>query len=329
MISIKRIYTVVGTIFLIAILGITGFTSWYTVDESEQAVILTFGHAEDGISEPGLHFKLPWPIQSVYTLSKETFSLQFGYEENVDGELKEFPDDTKMITGDENIVLADLVVQWKITSPSKYLFNSQDPKQILYNATSASLRSIIGSTEIDNALTSGKAEIELKVRDLLADMVKKYDIGVSILAVKLQDVELPNADVRKAFTNVTDARETMNTKINEAKKYRNKRIEEAKGEKDAILSTAKGDKVARIQEAKGDVAVFNALYTEYKKSPEITKKRLVLETLEQVLPNSQVYIMNDDGNTLKYFPIRPLEQPPATTTETKNTTGDTDKKGSE
>lgn len=325
MISIKRIYSIIGLLFLILILGITAFTSWYTVDESEQAVILTFGHADEGVSEPGLHFKLPWPIQSVHKLSKETFSLQFGYEENSDGELKEYPNDTKMITGDENIVLADLVVQWKITNPRKYLFQSQDPKQILYNATSASLRSIIGSTKIDEALTSGKAEIEAKVRDTLTSMVKKYDIGISILAVKLQDVELPNEDVRKAFTNVTDARETMNTKINEANKYRNKQIQEAEGEKDAIISKAQGDKVARIQKAKGDVAVFNALYNEYKKSPDITRKRLVLETLEQILPNSQVYIMNDDGNTLKYFPIRPLEQP--ATNEQTTSTDDT--KGSE
>lgn len=307
MVSIKRIYTIIGLSFLIIILGITGVTSWYTVDESEQAVILTFGNAEDGISEPGLHFKLPWPIQTVHKLSKETFSLQFGYEEK-DGVVKEFPNETKMITGDENIVLADLVVQWKITNPSKFLFNSEDPKEILHYATSASLRSVIGSSQIDEALTSGKAEIEGQVRDLLTSLVDKYDVGISVLAVKLQDVELPNSDVRKAFTDVTDARETMNTKINEADKYRNKRTQEAEGEKDAIMSKAEGDKSARIEEARGDVAVFNALYNEYKKAPEITRKRLVLETLEQVLPGAEIYIMNDSGNTLKYFPIRPLEQ---------------------
>jgi modulator of FtsH protease HflK len=315
MVNLKRIYKIVGLIFLVAIVGIVGFTTWYTVDESEQAVIITFGKVEDGVNEPGLHFKLPWPIQAVETLSKETFSLQFGYEEK-DGEVKEFPEETKMITGDENIVLADLVVQWKITDPAKYLFNAEKPEEILYNSTSASLRSIIGSSKIDDALTSGKAEIEAEVRDLLSTLVEKYDIGISILAVKLQDVELPNVEVRKAFTNVTDAREMMNTKINEAGKYRNKRTNEAKGEVAALNSTALGDKAARIETARGDVSVFNKLYGEYATNPDITRQRLILETLEQVLPNAEIYIMNDNGDTLKYFPIRPLEnQQPKTNGE--------------
>ncbi len=297
---------IVAAVLLIIILAIAAFTTWYTVDESEQAVILTFGDAKEGTSEPGLHFKLPWPIQQVEKLSKETFSLQFGFQEEK-GEVKEFPKETKMITGDENIVLADLVVQWKITEPTKYLYNSVDPKEILYDTTSASLRSIIGSSKIDDALTSGKAEIEAEVRDLLSTLINKYDIGVSILAVKLQDVELPNDEVRKAFTNVTDARETMNTKINEAKKYENQRLNEAEGEKKAIILNAEGDKAERIERARGDIAVFDKIYEGYQSNPDITKERLVLETLEQVLPNTEVYIMNDDGNTMKYFPIRPLE----------------------
>ena len=132
-------------------------------------------------------------------------------------------------------------------------------------------------------------------------------MGITILAVKLQDVELPNEEVRSAFTNVTDARETMNTKINEAQKYRNQKLNEAKGEVDAIISRANGDKAARIEEARGNVAVFNSLYEEYRKSPEVTRERLVIETLEQVLPNAKIYIMNDDGETLKYLPLQPLE----------------------
>lgn len=307
MVSLKQIYTVTGLVIGILILGLVGFTSWYTVDESEQAVILTFGKADTTVTEPGLKFKMPWPIQSVEKLSKETFSLQFGYKQE-DGEVvAEYEADTKMITGDENIVLADLVVQWKIVDPIKFLFNSDNPRDILYDATSASLRSIIGSSKIDEALTDGRAKIEGDVRELLTTLVDRYDIGVSILAVKLQDVELPNEEVRAAFTNVTDARETMNTKINEANKYRNQKVNEALGQKDAIISRAEGEKAARLEKARGDVAVFNKLYEEYKKNPEVTRERLIIETLEQVLPNAEIYIMNDDGNTLKYFPIRPLE----------------------
>ena len=307
MVSLKRIYTVTGLVLLIIVLGIVAVTTWYTVDESDQAVILTFGEVDAAVTEPGLHFKMPWPIQQVEKLSKETFSLQFGSEDK-EGNRKDFPEETKMITGDEFIVLADLVVQWKITNPEKYLYSAQNPKEILYDATSASLRSIIGSSLIDNALTSGKAEIEADVRELLSSLIEKYDLGISILAVKLQDVELPNEEVRKAFTDVTDARETADTKKNEAKKYVNQRMNEATGEEAAIKSKAEGEKAARIEKARGDVAVFNKLYEEYSKNPDITRERLVIETLEQVLPGAEIYIMNDDGNTLKYFPIRPLEK---------------------
>lgn len=307
MVSLKRIYTVTGLVLLIIVLGITALTTWYTVDESDQAVILTFGKVDEAVTEPGLHFKMPWPIQQVEKLSKETFSLQFGNEDK-EGNMKDFPEETKMITGDEFIVLADLVVQWKITNPEKYLYNAQNPKEILYDATSASLRSIIGSSLIDDALTSGKAEIEADVRDLLSSLIEKYDVGISILAVKLQDVELPNEEVRKAFTDVTDARETADTKKNEAKKYVNQRMNEVKGEEAAIKSKAEGEKAARTEKARGDVAVFNKLYEEYSKNPDITRERLVIETLEQVLPGAEIYIMNDDGNTLKYFPIRPLDK---------------------
>lgn len=309
--------TIIGGVILIAVLGLVGLTSWYTVDESEQAVILTFGRVEEVVTEAGLKFKLPWPIQTVEKLSKETYSLQFGFEEK-DGEIIDHRNETKMITGDENIVLADLVVQWKITDPGKFLFNADDPEKILRAATSASLRSIIGSSKIDDALTSGKAEIEGNVRELLSTLIEKYDIGISILAVKLQDVELPNDEVRQAFTEVTDARETMITKQNEAYRYRNQKINEAEGEKEAIISRAQGEKAARIERARGDVAVFNELYEEYKNNPDITKQRLVIETLEQILPNAEIYIMNDDGNTLKYFPIRPLENSqPKTETKTE------------
>lgn len=312
--SVKRILSIVSLSILGIIALIAIITSWYTVDESEQAVVITFGKAEAPILDSGLHFKLPWPMQKVKVLSKETFSLQFGYKQSADGEIVSFDNETKMITGDENIVLTDLVVQWKITDPAKYLFNAESPQVILHDATSASIRSIIGSSLIDEALTSGKAEIEAETRDLLASLIEKYDIGITILGVKLQDVELPNAEVRAAFTAVTDARETKNTKTNEADKYKNQRESEAIGEISAIKSRAEGQRTARIEQAKGEIAVFDKLYTEYKGNQEITRQRLVIETLESVLPNAQIYIMNDSGETVKYLPLQqPTQVPPVAT----------------
>ena len=321
--SVKRtLLVVVLSLFsILALIAVT--TSWYTVDESEQAVVITFGQVDDMIQDSGLHFKLPWPIQKVEVLSKETYSLQFGYKQNPDGTLETFDKETKMITGDEYIVLTDLVVQWRIVDPKKYLFNAQDPKTILHSATSSAIRSIIGSSTIDDALTDGKAEIEAETRELLVSLLDKYDIGISVIGVKLQDVDVPNSEVRAAFTAVTDAREMKNTKINEATKYSNQRISEAAGEKDAIISKAQGEKTARIEQANGEVALFNNLYEEYRLNKEITRERLVIETLETVLPNAQIYIMNDDGSsTMKYLPLQQMQTNSPTTEKKEGSSTD-------
>ncbi|MBD8032286.1 MULTISPECIES: FtsH protease activity modulator HflK [Solibacillus] len=321
--SVKRTLLWVALILfaIVAIIAVT--TSWYTVDESEQAVVVTFGQADETIQDSGLHFKLPWPIQSVEKLSKETYSLQFGYKQNPDGTVEAFDKETKMITGDEYIVLTDLVVQWRIVEPKKYLFSSQEPRTVLHNATSSAIRSIIGSSTIDQALTDGKADIEAETRELLVSLIEKYDIGIGVVGVKLQDVEVPNQEVRAAFTDVTDAREMKNTKINEAEKYKNQRISEAVGEVAAIKSRAEGEKESRIQQATGEVALFNQLYEEYRLNKAITRERLVLETLEAVLPNAQIYIMNDDGSgTMKYLPLQPMQQNSSSTpTEEKKEGG--------
>lgn len=307
MLSIKRIVVGAVAFIVIAILALFLLTGWYIVDETDQAVLITFGEVEETITEPGLKFKLPWPIQKVEILSRTTETLEVGYEEAADGELA-FTDEAKMVTGDENIVLVDLIVQWRITDPEQYLFNSNNPKDILYNATSASLRGIIGSSKIDDILTDQRPEIEARVREHLVSLMETYNIGISVMDVKLQDVELPNEEVRKAFTEVTDAREERLTKINEANKYRNQKINEAQGEKDAIISRAEGTKTERIETARGDVAKFNALYNEYLTNKEITKQRLILETLERVLPGTEIYIMETNGSTVNYLPIRPLER---------------------
>ena len=178
--STKRLVTIIITSFIGIILLSAVLTSWYTVDESEQAIVITFGEASDPITESGLKFKIPWPIQKVEKLSKETFSLRFGYKQAADGEVTSFDKETKMITGDDNIVLTDLVVQYKITDPKSYLFNSESPQELLHDATSASIRSVIGNSKIDDALTSGKGQIEADTVELLGSLIEKYDIGITV-----------------------------------------------------------------------------------------------------------------------------------------------------
>ncbi|MCM3715053.1 FtsH protease activity modulator HflK [Halalkalibacter oceani] len=305
--TIKQLLVGFVSLIGIAILALFLITGWYIVDESEQAALITFGKVDETITEPGLKFKMPWPIQKVEILSRGTYNLQVGYQEN-EGELIEFTNEAKMITGDENILFADLAVQWRITDPEQFLYSTEDPQEVLYNATSASLRGVIGSSNIDDALTDQRPEIEAKVFENLVELLEVYQIGVSIQDVKLQDVELPTEEVRRAFTEVTDAREERLTKINEATKYRNQEINVAEGEKDAIMSRAEGTRTERIERARGDVARFEALYDEYLVNPEVTRQRLVLETLENVLPSTEIYIMDSNGDTVSYLPIRPLER---------------------
>ncbi|BAB06874.1 FtsH protease activity modulator HflK [Halalkalibacterium halodurans] len=300
---------VVGFFSLIgaAILGLFLVTGWYIVDETEQAALITFGKVEETIDEPGLKFKMPWPIQKVEILPRGTFNLQVGYKED-EGEVVEFTDEAKMITGDENIVFADLAVQWRITDPEQYLYSTEDPKELLYNATSSALRSVIGSASVDEALTDERPTIEADIFESLVELMDLYQIGISISDVKLQDVELPTEEVRRAFTDVTDAREERLTKINEANRYRNQETNEVEGEKDAIISRAEGQRADRIETARGDVARFNALYEEYLVNPDVTRQRLVLETLESILPDTEIYIMDSNNDTINYLPIRPLER---------------------
>ncbi|WP_332689769.1 FtsH protease activity modulator HflK [Halalkalibacter lacteus] len=305
--TIKQLLVGFVSLIGVAILALFLATGWYIVDESEQAALIKFGKVEDTITEPGLKFKMPWPVQRVEILSRGTYNLQVGYHEE-DGEVVEFTNEAKMITGDENILFADLAVQWRIIDPELYLYSTQDARTVLYNATSAALRGVIGSTGIDDALTDQRPEIEAQVFENLVELLEVYQIGVSIQDVKLQDVELPTDEVRRAFTEVTDAREERLTKINEATRYRNQQVNEAEGEKDAIISRAEGTRAERIERARGDVAKFDALYEEYIVNRDVTRQRLVLETLENVLPNTEIYIMDSNNDTVSYLPIRPLER---------------------
>lgn len=315
----KKILIFVSPILIVIIIFITCI---YTVDQTEYAVISTFGKPDTDIISSGLKFKLPYPIQSVEKLSKETFSTTFGYEK--EGQNKRGKDDekdseeskkditfyekeTKMITGDENIIMADLEIQWKISDPIAYLYNTDNPDRILFNMTSASLKSVIGSSKVDDVLTDGRSKITNDIRDDLSNLVSKYDLGISIINVNLQDVDLPTKEVDDAFKAVTDAREERLTKINNAKKYRNERINEVKGEEDEVLSKAEAKKTTFIEKAKGDTARFNALYKEYANNKAVTKQRLITETLKSSLKNAKLYIVDDSSSTVKYLPIEGIK----------------------
>lgn len=296
---------IIWGIVIVALLSLALLSSVYTVDQTEFAVLTTFGKPSNEIVGSGLKFKLPYPIQKVHKLSKETFSLTLGYIEK-GNQVQTNVAESKMITGDENIVLADLEVQWKIVDPIAFLYNTSDPETILKNATSSSLRTVIGSSTVDDALTDGRTQIINDIRQNLIELINLYDLGISIINVNLQDVDLPTAEVDAAFKAVTDAREERITKINEANKYRNEKINQVEGEQAAILSKAEGERISKIEKAKGDVAQFNAIYSEYKNNPDITRHRLIIEALELAFKDARVIIVDDGGNTVKYVPLEEL-----------------------
>ncbi|MRN51725.1 FtsH protease activity modulator HflK [Paenibacillus sp. LC-T2] len=286
---------------------IIGYSSFYTVQEQERAAILTFGKYSKETSA-GLHFKWPYPIQQVITVPAElTQRIHIGYRQE-EGSSKniEVEEEAMMITGDENIVSADAVVQWKISNIHDFLFNIDDPEQFLRNASISSIRSVIGSEKLDYAITDGKTVIQDKVRVQLLELQSKYQTGIQIIDIKFQDIEPPSGQVTEAFREVTNAREEKNTKINNAVKYENDLIPKARGEAQALIENAEGEKKARVLNAQGDVAQFNAIYAEYKKSSSVTESRLIMETLEKILPNAKIIITNSNSDTVNYLPLNEL-----------------------
>lgn len=297
----KPLWKTVLSLAVLAIVVDAAMTSWFRVAEHEEALVMTFG--QPGVQvQKGVHSKLPWPIQTVKVLPvRITQQMTFGYREK-DGKVTEVPEEAMMITGDEGIIWADLLVEWRIADISKYLFSTEQPEALLSNATSAALRSVIGSKKLDDALTTGKVEIQSEVQQRLVELMQSYDAGIRIESVKLQDVE-PPVEVADAFKDVNNARETMVTKQNEAEKYRNEQVPTARGKAQELIEKANASKLQRVNAAKGDVAKYQALYEAYKANPTITRDRLILETLDRILPGAEIYIMDSSEGTVKYLPI--------------------------
>ncbi len=297
-------YIIIAAIALLLLLW--GSTMFYTVEEHEKAAVLTFGKYTKTVEEAGLHFKLPSPIEEVVLVpAKIVQRMEIGYREER-GQTVIVEDEAYMITGDENIVSADAVVEWQITDVEKYLFNIDNAEQFLRNTAVGAIRSIIGSTQLDFAITEGKAVIQQQAKELLIDTLSKYETGIFVVDLKFQDIEPPPGEVASAFAQVTNAREEKNTKINEANEYRNERIPKARGEAQALIEKAEAQKQSRILNAMGDVAQFNAIYEEYANNPAVTRERLVLETLEKILPNAKIFITDSSGNTVNYLPLNEL-----------------------
>ena len=200
-----------------------------------------------------------------------------------------------MITADYNFIDVDFFVEYRIAEPVKYLYTSNQPEEILKSIAQSCIRTVIASYNVDDVLTTGKSEIQSRIREMILKQTEEQDLGIQLVNITIQDSEPPTQEVMKAFKAVETAKQGKETALNNANKYRNEKLPEAEAEADQIIQDAEAQKQVRINEAEAEVARFNAMYEEYSKNPEITKKRMFYETMENVLPGMKLVIDSGDG----------------------------------
>ena len=288
----KKLTKFILPAIIIVFLIIAAFNCTYQVKEQEQAVLLTFGNA-DTVSQSGLHFKLPF-IQKVQKVDTTIQGFSIGYDVQTGESIEE---ESLMITNDYNFVNVDFFVEYQVTDPVKLLYSSDDPVSILKNIAQSCIRTEIGSSKVDDVLTTGKGQIQAEIKEMITNQLTKHDIGITLVNITIQDAEPPTSDVMVAFKAVETAKQGKDTALNNAEKYKNEKVPAAEAEADKILQEAAATKEARINEAKGQVARFDKMYKEYARFPEVTKQRLFYEAMEDILPSLKVVIDSGDGKT--------------------------------
>ena len=292
-------------VFAVAIiLVMLAGTCFYTVDDKQQAVVTTFGKVTD-VTDAGVHFKLPFGIQRVQKVDVNVYQkIELGYTS--DGNYYNVNEnESTMITGDYNIVNVDFFVEYKISDPVQYLFSSNQPELILRNLIQSQVRNVVGSSTVDAVLTDGKENIQMQVKDLVSTILEEYDIGLTLVDVKIQDAEPPTQAVIEAFKAVETAKQQAETVINDAKAYQNAQLPDAQAKADKLLQNAQYLKQKRINEGMESVAMFNAMFEEYKHNPGITRSRMYYEAISQILPGVKVYINTGDSDSMNM--LLPLE----------------------
>ena len=291
------------SVFSMLIITIFLLSGIYTIKTGEEAVILRFGKHVASNSSAGLKWHIPI-IDKVYKANmNEVHRLEFGFRTLSEGSTKNTPKYTSntkeslMITGDENLVNAETIVQYKIKDVKDYFFEVDDPIGTLKIISESIIRRSVASHTLDDVLTDNKLVIQQEIKNDLQKLVDKYNLGIAITAIQLQDVNPPK-EVDAAFKDVASAREDKNSYINEANSYKNEVIPKARGNAAEMINQAQGYKTQRIEEAKGDVANFVQILEKYREGKKVTKTRMYLEVLEEILPNMDKYILSEDGNTL-------------------------------
>jgi membrane protease subunit HflK len=286
------------------------WSSIYTVPSDSVAVVQRFGQYLRQV-DPGLHFKLPLGIDVATIVPvKRQLKQEFGFSTpdatNPYQNSREPAAETQMVTGDLNAALVEWVVQYRVEDPLKFLFQIRDAQATLRDVSESVMREAVGDRTVDEVITVGRQEIEVEALARMQLLAAKYELGISIDQVQLKNVNPPEP-VQTSFNEVNQAQQEKEKLINQARREYNKVIPLAEGEKDQRVREAEGYKLKRVNEAEGDVARFNALFAEYRNAPEVTKRRIYLETLQDVLPNLKSKIILDEKGR-QILPLLQLEQ---------------------
>ncbi len=308
-----------GWILLVILLVIWMASGIYIVSPDEAGVVKRFGKYIY-TTKPGPHFHLPYPIETVLKPKvTEVKRIEVGFrtiEPGPPARYRDVPKESLMLTGDENIVDMNLIVQYKVKDPVDYLFNVYNIPKTVKDATEASIREVVGKNNIDEILTTGKYQVQQDTKKLLQRILDKYKSGIMIVAVQLQDVHPPE-QVMQAFKDVASAKEDKIKYINEAQGYQNDIIPKAKGQAQKIINAAQAYLKSKVAEAQGDVNHFLQVYNAYKLAKDITRKRLYIEAMEKVLPHARKIIISPKvgGRVLPLLPLiqsdllKPPKQP--------------------
>ena len=307
LITPKRVlYAILGLIILVCLA-----TSFYTVEADEIAVVLMFGKSVRQ-AEPGLHFKLPLGIERAINVPvRKVFKEEFGFRTLRAGvrtqyDTRDYSEESLLLTGDLNIADVEWVVQYKIKDPKSFLFSVRNPQRALRDLTESVMSRVIGDRTVSEVLTIGRIEIAAEVEVNLQQLLDLYQTGLDVANVTLQDVNPPEA-VKSAFNAVNEAKQEKDRLINEAWRDYNQSVPKSKGLAAQKISEAQGYALKRVNEAQGDADRFKAIRSEYQKAKEVTRRRLYLEAMREVLPQvKEIYII--DGQANSPIPILQLKE---------------------
>ncbi len=278
------------------------FSSFFTVQPEEVGIITRFGEFTR-TANPGLNFKVPFVEEVQNVPIQRQLKHEFGYRTTSSGVRSTYTkagysDESLMLTGDLNLADVEWVIQYRVSDPFNFLFKIRNPEQTLRDISEAAMRQIVGDRTVNEVLTVGRAEVAIKVEQLIQALCNEYEAGIKIEQVVLQDINPPNS-VKPSFNDVNEAQQQRETLINQAKSEFNKVVPRARGEAQETIQRAEGYALDRVNRARGDASRFNDLYAEYLKAPEVTKQRIYLETLEDILPRIGNKIVTDNnGNSV-------------------------------